>query len=127
MLGALVPWCSAWWWPCKIETVFPFQWDFGLGWLLLVLVLLLELPHCWHLLLGRWWVFEPRLWLLVPHCEDLALRLLAVASLPLVHTDYEALCGVCHLDCSPCLVGLGSLFSVGCLVGVIEFLLLAKK
>ena len=52
---------------------------------------------------------------------------LAVASLPLVHTDYEALCGVCHLGCSPYLVGLGSLFLVECLVGRIEFLLLAKK
>ena len=55
------------------------------------------------------------------------LRLPAMAYLPLVCADYEALCEVCHLDCSPYLVGLGSLLLVGCLVGGIKFLLLAKK
>ena len=72
-------------------------------------------------------MLEPWLLLLMPCCEDSVLRLPAMAYLPLVCADYEALCEVCHLDCSPYLVGLGSLLLVGCLVGGIKFLLLAKK
>ena len=53
--------------------------------------------------------------------------LLALASLPLVHPHHDALSVVCHLNCSLHLGGLGSLLLVGCLIGGIEFLLLAKN
>ena len=126
LLGTLVPWCSAWCQPCKIETVFPFKWDSGLDHWLLLSVLA---HHCClvqdchrHLESDCWLVLVPRL---LPCCEDWALPVLAF--LPLVHTDCEALCRVCYLDCSHHQVGLGSLLLVGCLVGEIKFLLLAKK